>query len=237
MKTNDPNVISSAANRVNQPYAALGAGLSGKQGISVISGLNAFSKTNMIPFICRTPYYFKVLPFLLLLMVIISPGCLSPVKSTYNLEKNIGLYRIVDKNCQLKDDGHNPCEYTHYIELVKGHFYGIDDSELALVFWTGDLTIPEEKEDLTYTAIKISDHRTLPFSDNTIWLTNEDISNRSESEYFLVDGSRLTEFNYIHKTNGQIRRKLHYKLERINNDRSIRYKLKYPNDNLEHTEQ
>ncbi len=177
----------------------------------------------------RPIYCFNILSSFLLFTFILN-GCSAYQNNTYNLDKHIGLYRLTDKKCYQLEGEYNPCKADQYIELVRGHFYGIADSELALVFWRGDLNDPDVKHDLLYSARKMSNHKQVPYSDNKVWLTKEATPNLSESEYFLIHEKNLTEYSYIRKSNGQLMRGIHYKLERVKNDSSIRYMLKYPGD-------
>jgi hypothetical protein len=56
----------------------------------------------------------------------------------YNLEKNIGLYKVVEAKCELTDGLFNICPEIKFIELVKGRFYDIGPDDMAFVLWRTD---------------------------------------------------------------------------------------------------
>ena len=98
----------------------------------------------------------------------ISMACAN--NSMYNIENNIGLYEIIDKKCEVIKNSFSPCKTTLYLEIVKGQFFGISNSSVGLVFWTGDSKIEPE---LQYTAQLISNHANARLSGDRVWLTDE----------------------------------------------------------------
>jgi hypothetical protein len=66
--------------------------------------------------------FFKYLFILLFLILPVVPDPCPAYADKYDLEKNLGLYRITETKCQLSDGLYNPCNEMSYIELVKGKF-------------------------------------------------------------------------------------------------------------------
>lgn len=60
-----------------------------------------------------------------------------------------GIYKVVSKECSGNTQEKLSCNDIQLIEIVKGNFYKVKDSEFAFVIWSGDL-------DLDYNARKIS---------------------------------------------------------------------------------
>lgn len=153
-------------------------------------------------------------------LVLTSGACAQ--NATYNLEAHIGLYQLVEKNCTVAKDGFNLCDSTHFIELVKGQFYGIDDSQLALVVWSGDINKDSELE---YTAQLIENHTKTEFSDGKIWLTKD----KNIEEYFTISNSALK--GYTLKTtepNATGSREIHYQLQPVRRGNMPHVRLNYP---------
>jgi hypothetical protein len=57
------------------------------------------------------------------------------ISKSFHLEDHLGLYKLVDKECSVSGNPFNPFDNTLFIELVKGQFAGIKDSDIAYVFW------------------------------------------------------------------------------------------------------
>ncbi len=142
--------------------------------------------------------------------------------STHNLENNIGLYQVVDKKCDVIKNSFNPCSTTYFIEIVKGQFFGIKNTELAFVFWTGDSKIDPE---LQYTAQLIKGHAKINQSDNKIWLTN----NKTTQEFFILEHDQLT--RYVLKTaagSSNNTRNIEYILKPVQRGNFPQVRLNYP---------
>ena len=88
-----------------------------------------------------------------------------------NIESYIGLYEIVDKECEVAQSDLKACQYDLFFELLKGQFIGIEDRELAAVFWSGD---PKIDSELQYTSHLVRNHKSQNISGNKFWLSNDD---------------------------------------------------------------
>jgi len=155
--------------------------------------------------------------FLSIIFFLMTSACSS--NKSFDLENHIGLYKLVDKECDIVKGAFNPCDSTYFFELVKGQFSGIKDSELAYVFWSGDAKIDPE---LQYTAQLIQQHTTIKLAHNKYWLNK----NSNTQEYLSFSEGKLNGY-FVKYTIG-------------NNDvtRTIQYSLKpvlranYPNLHL-----
>ena len=186
-------------------------------GGSQLSGVRIFMIT-----LKRLATFFKTA--LIIFVVLSTASCLKQEETSYNLEKNVGLYEVVKHDCRVQKGEFNPCDETRFVELVKGNFYGIKDSELALVFWSG----LKADTEMTYTAQKLIDHKTLHRTTDKVWLTNGD----AEREYFLLNDETVVEYHLevLKKTaSGKInKRTIVYRLKPTNRSKHPELKLDYP---------
>ena len=142
--------------------------------------------------------------------------------NTKNIEDYIGLYQIVDSDCDNIQDQFNPCENTLFFELLKGQFIGVEDSQLAYVFWSGD---PKLDAELQYSAQLIADHPEKMISKNTFWLNNDDDS----KEYLLFSKGELSGYKVIYNVNDKNnRRVIHYTLKSVQRGNLPNVRLNYP---------
>jgi hypothetical protein len=140
----------------------------------------------------------------------------------FNLENHIGLYELVGKKCVVAEGAFNPCEGTHYFELVKGQFAGIEDSEMAYVFWSGD---PKIDPELQYSAQLIKNHVSLTLKSNKLWL-NEDSDTQ---EYLGFSEGKLNHYfvKYTMGDNGATRT-MEYSLKPVRRGSLPFVQLNYP---------
>ncbi|MCP4748772.1 MAG: hypothetical protein GY874_21955 [Desulfobacteraceae bacterium] len=165
--------------------------------------------------------YKNHIAFFLMFLITISTAC---ANSTHNLESNIGLYKIINKECEIKKNAFNPCKTTYFLEIVKGQFYGIKEGEISLVFWTGDYRIDPN---LQYTSELIKIHEKTKLSGSKIWLTD----NKTTQEYFVLVDNKLSRYVLIMKgKNKKIIRHIEYTLEPTIRSNMPHVKLNYPND-------
>ncbi|MCF6256645.1 MAG: hypothetical protein L3K25_10190 [Gammaproteobacteria bacterium] len=149
----------------------------------------------------------STLTFLLITFLLTTTSACSSDKS-FNLEDHIGLYELVDKECDiLNDDVFNPCDSTYFFELVKGQFSGISDSELAYVFWSG---YPKIDPELQYTAQLIKHHTTLKETNNKLWLNKDS----DMQEYLSFSEGKLNHYFVKYTTgNSGLTRTIQYSLK------------------------
>lgn len=139
-----------------------------------------------------------------------------------NIESHIGLYEIVDKECEVAQSDFDPCKYTLFFELLKGQFIGVKNSELAFVFWSGD---PKIDSELQYTSQLIRNHGSRNITDNKFWLSND-----SESQEFLsFSGGTLIGYHAVYNTSDKVKRRaVHYKLKLVRRGDFPLVRLNYP---------
>jgi len=134
----------------------------------------------------------------------------------------IGLYEIIDRQCQVSAAALNECNNTKFIELVKGQFYGVKNNETAIVMWRG-----AKGEELLYQARKIKALEGLSPASKKIVISLDD----SESESLkLIDG-RVTEYSI--KFSQSVKSKtqpafIHYTLKPVKRGLLPDYRMNYP---------
>ncbi len=137
--------------------------------------------------------------FLLITLFLTTTSACSSDKP-FNLENHVGLYKLVDKKCDIVNGAFNPCDSTYFFELVKGKFSGIKDSELAYVFWSGG---PKIDPELQYTVQLIKHHTTLKATNNKLWLNKDS----NTQEYLSFSKGKLNRYfvKYIIGNSGATR--------------------------------
>ena len=140
----------------------------------------------------------------------------------FNIENHIGLYQVMESQCEVATDAFNPCGNTHFIELVKGQFMGIKDSELAYVFWSGD---PKIDPELQYTSHLVRNPVITELVDNKFWLN----SDAESQEYFgFSDGNLTTYYAKYTSSNKNENRVIQYTLKPVIRGNLPFVRLNYP---------
>lgn len=139
-----------------------------------------------------------------------------------SIENYIGLYEVVESKCDVAKGSINPCEDTHFFELVKGQFMGVKDSELAYVFWSGD---PKIDPELQYSSFLIAPDSSTKIRSSRFWLNEDDES----QEYLGFSGGKLTTYyaKYAVGNNGKVRT-IEYTLKPVTRDSLPHVRLNYP---------
>jgi hypothetical protein len=156
-----------------------------------------------------------------------------PAKA-YDLEKHIGLYKVVETKCEVTKGGYNPCPTIKFFELVKGRFYGIGTDDMAFIHWKVD------QKDLiaAYEAGLIKNHKKLLMNDNKIWLTNRENKTETQKEFFTIKDGKISDYQFIYihenKAGKSVSRNFYYKLTPISRGEIGDTKLLYP-DNSDDT--
>ena len=139
-----------------------------------------------------------------------------------NIESYIGLYEIVDKECEVAQSDLKPCQYDIFFELLKGQFIGVEDRELAAVFWTGD---PKMDSELQYTSRLIRNQKLQSISGNKFLLSNDDES----QEYLIFSRGKLIEYHALYNSSDSAKRRtIHYKLKHVRRGNFPSVRLNYP---------
>ncbi len=125
-----------------------------------------------------------------------------------SIDEHIGLYEVVDSKCEVEEGSFDHCKNTLFIEIVRGQFIGIKDTELAYVFWSGH---PEIDPELQYTSHLLNGviERNTSSSDK-LWINK----NENTEEYFHIDNGRITKYYVIYISGDN------------NKTRNIKYTLK-----------
>lgn len=167
--------------------------------------------------ICRT-----IAPAFLITVFLILTLASCATSDRMNIESYIGLYEVVDSKCDAEEGTVNPCEDTHYFELVKGQFMGVNDSELAYVFWSGDAKIDPE---LQYAAFLLA-HSDVTKIYKSRFLLNEDDETQ---EYLGFSDGKLTTYNakYTVGKKGHVKT-VQYKLKLVERGSIPHVRLNYP---------
>ena len=182
----------------------------------------------------------KFLLFFLAFMSVLACFTCSP--SYYNIEKQVGLYQVVDRQCEITDGPYNPCQGIRFIELIQGTFSGIGPDQVALVMWRSER--PDATSGpLLYTDREIRNYQRLCREQNTVWLQNQksemqvhgQLLLESNEEYFMIDKDVLTDYYFFLqirniKTDQVSTRRFHYKIKPVQHEEVKGYKLVYPKD-------
>lgn len=140
----------------------------------------------------------------------------------FHLENHLGLYKLVDKKCSVADNSFDPCESTLFVELVKGQFIGIEDSDIAYVFWSGDPAIDPE---LQYTAQLVNNISTSTLIDDKFWLDNSS----NTQEYFGFTKDKLSHYYLKYVSGGNnTPRLIEYTLVPAMRSSEPDFRLNYP---------
>jgi hypothetical protein len=146
----------------------------------------------------------------------------------YNLENNIGLYKVIRTDCQLSQGLYNPCKDIRFVELVKGKFYGIRPDQLAIVFWR----VGKKPDELQYETHLIGEHFKKKREENRIWVKNQTGQNETEREYFLLKNENIVSYHYhlfqINNAGQKIVRRFNYTLQKVTRKEFPKLKLNYP---------
>jgi hypothetical protein len=145
-------------------------------------------------------------------------------KNSFTLENYIGLYELVEKNCDVIKGTFNPCDTTYFFELVMGKFSGISDSEMAYVFWSGD---PKNDPELQYAAQSIKYPTTLDLSKNKLWLNRDSTT----QEYLIFCDGKLDKYFVEYMTEkGRVTRRIQYTLKTTKRTDHSHLQLSYPDE-------
>lgn len=141
---------------------------------------------------------------------------------SFDLETHIGLYQVVGAKCDIAKGEFDPCENTHFIEIVKGQFIEIKDTDLAYIFWSGDATIDSA---LQYEAHLIKTNPSTKVEGGKLFLS----ADKDVQEYFTFSDDRLTEYSasYVVGKEKQVR-VIQYTLKKVERDNVPFVRLNYP---------
>lgn len=158
--------------------------------------------------------------FLFLFALVTIDGCATT--EAVNIESNIGLYEIIDRECKVAQSDLDPCKYTLFFELLKGQFIGVKDSELAFVFWGGD---PKVDSELQYTSHLVRDHGSRNITDNKFWLSK----NSESHEYLSFSGGKIIGYHVVYNASNKVKRRdIYYKLNLVRRGNFPFVRMNYP---------
>lgn len=162
----------------------------------------------------------RLLLLLSLMLHIPSPA------NAYDLEKHLGLYKVVETECELTKGLYNPCPEIKFFELVKGIFSGIEPHEVAFVIWKAGDDDPEA----AYEAHLVRHHQNLLMEKNRVWLTGS--NDTDHQEYFILKDGKIIEYRFrLTTTNkaGEIfKRDFKYRLVPFSRSDLKKFELSYP---------
>ncbi|MBV1870953.1 MAG: hypothetical protein KUG83_00245 [Gammaproteobacteria bacterium] len=137
-----------------------------------------------------------------------------------NIEGYIGLYEIVKAECEIEKGAFDPCENTCFFEVLKGQFIGVNDNDLAYVFWSG---YPEIDSDLQYTAHPIDSRNTKKITEKKLWLSKD----KGIQEYLTFHDRVLIEYYVEYRDRGGVR-KIKYTLNPVRRGGKPSFRMNYP---------
>jgi hypothetical protein len=160
-------------------------------------------------------------------LVVILLGCANPIvnsdRSTELLP--LGLYKVVDRECRYSAGVPEDCSRTQYIELVKGVFYGIGKSEIALVTWLAENPSLQHE----YAA---QDIRRGLFVNAHEFVVQDDAFGK---EWFVIRNGSITDYFFVRHNrqnpHGDLAGRTHLVLSKIPRGTKIDRLLPYPAEN------
>ncbi len=144
----------------------------------------------------------------------------------YDLEKHLGLYQVIESECELTKGLYNPCPETKFIELVKGTFSGIEPHEMAFVIWKAS----DDDSKAVYEAHLIRHHKNRLMEKERVWLTGpEDTGHQA---YFVLKEGEIIEYRYkvttTHHAGEIFKRDFKYRLVPVLRSKIKKFDLSYP---------
>jgi len=125
-----------------------------------------------------------------------------------DIEDHVGLYKVVESSCELKEEVYDPCKYTHFFEIVKGQFIGIGNNEIGYVF----------------SSHTINNFQSQKVKDNRYYLDGSE-----GSEYLVFSAGQLMAYHAVYEaTDKSSQRKITYKLKEVKRGNLPSYRLNYP---------
>lgn len=134
------------------------------------------------------------------------------------IEDHIGLYAISESSCEVPRDAFDPCASTHFLEIVRGRFSGVQDDQLAYVFWSGE---PAQDPALQYSATPIAEQASRAICKDRLQLTDD----ADAQEYLLFTRGRLTGYHASYAAGS---RTIRYELEAVRRSDLQMIRLDYP---------
>jgi len=135
----------------------------------------------------------------------------------------LGLYQVKSRTCEVPKRFTDDCEKVRFIELVKGQFYGVKNSEIALIIWRGDAG-----EELLYQAKKIGHDIIATSVKNRIIVTNT----QSNSEQLKVRNGKVIEYDSVfkksNKENGEVEMVYRFILTPVIRSNLPEFRMNYP---------
>jgi hypothetical protein len=157
---------------------------------------------------------------LILAAVVALNGCATTRSA--NIENHIGLYEVVNSECEVMPGSFDPCNNTLFFEITRGQFMGVEDDELTYVFWSGDQKIDSE---LQYTSQVIRNQDSKNINKNKYFLVNDSKS----QEYLEFSGGKLVGYYVVYSAeDGYKRRAIHYELKPVRRGNLPQVRLNYP---------
>lgn len=157
---------------------------------------------------------------LALIVVAALNGC--AITKSSSIENYIGLYEVVNSECEVALGSFDPCNTTLFFEITRGQFIGVENNELAYVFWSGD---PKVDSELQYTSQIIRGHDLKSISNNKYFLGNDTES----QEYLEFSGGELIGYHVVYSAgDGYKRRAIQYKFKPVRRGNLPLVRLNYP---------
>lgn len=137
-----------------------------------------------------------------------------------SIDSYVGLYEIVKADCDIEEGGFDPCKNTRFFEILNGQFIGVEDNDLAYVFWSGD---PEIDSELQYTSHLIANHKTKKISEGKFWLNND----KDIQEYLILYEGALQKYYIRYSVRGKSR-EIQYTLTPVRRGSLPSFRMNYP---------
>jgi hypothetical protein len=153
-------------------------------------------------------------------------GCANFSIDKDNTDKSLplGLYKVVEHECDYPSGAPEDCSQTKYIELVNGVFYGIGKDEAAFVTWLAD------NPDIQHEYIA-RDLRHGFFLNSHKFIVKDDVFSK---EWFVIRNAAITDYYFIRHNRPEPYRNMagetHLTLEKVARDLHMNRLLPYPSE-------
>lgn len=160
-------------------------------------------------------------------LVVILLGCANQMPNSDQSAKSLplGLYEVIERECQYSSGVPEDCSRTQYIEIVKGVFYGIGKNETALVTWLAENSAHQHE----YSA---RDLRRGLFVNAHEFIVEDDAFGK---EWFVIRNGAITDYYFIRHNrqnpHGDLAGRTHLVLRKIPRGVKINGLLPYPVEN------
>lgn len=148
-------------------------------------------------------------------------GLSSKVGGTASKELSDGLFKVVSRECSNPSNAPQDCPRMQFLELTKGHFFGVQPDQTALVVWLA--SSPEDAQ-FTYQARALRGR----FTSENEYVVDEDPRSR---EWLVFGANGLQGYAYerfADASHGTLEARVRLTLRSLPRTPALGQRLAYP---------